>query len=254
MTNETTLRMPQELLRRGGFKDDEVAVGYGVLGLELMCRKVGLEDLGDTELLDFGCGFSFTQALINRSLPIRRYVGVDVSKDIIEFLRANVDDPRFKYHRIDAQNEMYNPDGEPMTESMALPIGEDRFDLISLFSVFTHMAPADSENLLRILHDHVKPDGRLFFSIYIDELTEGGHGLMDKVAAAAGEEHVGKIDTFQDLNAKKPLDWAVYSERYARELLEATGWTALSLSPPAADPSIGRVFIQHHFVCAPKPL
>jgi len=251
MTNETTLRMPQELLLRGGFKDDEAAVRYGVWGIEHMCQELGLEDLGETEVLDFGCGFSFTQALINRSLPIRRYVGVDVSEAIIEFLQRNVDDPRFEYQRINAHNEMYNPNGEPLSE-LVLPIGQRKFDLICLFSVFTHLAPHDFETMLRLLRAYVKPDGRLFFSVYIDELTEEGHGLMDKVALAAGDSHVGNIETFQDLNPEKPLDWAMYSERYARELIEATGWRALRLSPPATDPSSGRIFIQHHFVCAPS--
>src|SRR6266571_4950171 len=116
MTSETTLRIPPELLLRGGFKDDETAVRYGVWGIEHMCQELGLDDLGETEVLDFGCGFSFTQALINRSLPIRRYVGVDVSKEIIEFLRRNVEDPRFEYHVIAAHNEMYNPNGEPLSE------------------------------------------------------------------------------------------------------------------------------------------
>jgi SAM-dependent methyltransferase len=252
MRNETILRMTPELLRRGGFKDDETAVRYGIAGIERMCREVGLDDLSDTELLDFGCGFSFTQALTNRSLPIKRYVGVDVSEEILDFLAENVDDPRFEYYRIDAQNAMYNPAGEPLTESTSLPFGDQSFDLISLFSVFTHMAPADTEKLLRILRNHVKPDGRLFFSVYLDELTDDGHGLMDKVAATAGIERVGEIEEFADLNPKKPLDWAVYSQPYFRGLLDATGWTPLKLSPPAADPSIGRVYIQHHFVCAPS--
>ncbi len=225
MTNETTLRMPQELLLRGGFKDDEAAVRYGVWGIEHMCQELGLEDLGD--------------------------VGVDVSEAIIEFLQRNVDDPRFEYQRINAHNEMYNPNGEPLSE-LVLPIGQRKFDLICLFSVFTHLAPHDFETMLRLLRAYVKPDGRLFFSVYIDELTEEGHGLMDKVALAAGDSHVGNIETFQDLNPEKPLDWAMYSERYARELIEATGWRALRLSPPATDPSSGRIFIQHHFVCAPS--
>jgi SAM-dependent methyltransferase len=251
MSNQTTLRMPQELLRRGGFKDEETAIRYGVCGIERMCQALGIDDLGDTEVLDFGCGFSFTQALINRSLPIRRYVGVDVSEDIIEFLRRSVDDARFEYHRIDAHNEMYNPNGEPL-ERTALPLGTQNFDLICLLSVFTHLAPHDFEAMLRLLRNYVKPDGRLFFSLYIDELTKEGHGLMDKLARTAGDSVVGNIDKFQDLNPEKQLDWAVYSERFAREMIDATGWVALSLSAPARDPSSDRVFIQHHFVCAPK--
>jgi len=252
MINETTLQVPRQLLQLGGFKDDEAAIRYGVWGIEHMCQELGLDDLGNSEVLDFGCGFSFTQALINRSLPIRRYVGVDVSEEIIEFLRRSVDDPRFEYHRIDAHNEMYNPNGEPL-ETTVLPLGAQKFDLICLFSVFTHLAPHDFESMLRLLRNYVKPDGRLFFSLYIDELTKEGHGLMDKLARAADDSIVGNIDEFQDLNPEKELDWAVYSQRFAREMIEDTGWTAISLSQPATDPASDRILIQHHFVCAPKP-
>jgi SAM-dependent methyltransferase len=251
MTTDMTLRVPPEILRKGGFKDDEDAVRYGTWGIQRMCEELGVDDLGESEVLDIGCGFSLTQAIVNRGLPIRRYAGVDVSEEIIGFLRENVQDPRFEFHRIDAQNEMYNPAGEQLTDATKLPIGDARFDLICLFSVFTHMVPDDYVSMLRILRNHVKPDGRLFFSIYIDELTEGGHGLMDRIAERAGKSHVGQIETFQDLNPAKPLDWAVYSERYARELMEGAGWSPLSLSPPATDPASGRIYIQHHFVCAP---
>jgi hypothetical protein len=49
---------------------------------------------------------------------------------------------------------------------------------------------------------------------------------------------------FRDLDPAHPLKWAVYSEEFARELIEGTGWKALTLSPP-------NVHIEHHFVCAP---
>jgi hypothetical protein len=52
---------------------------------------------------------------------------------------------------------------------------------------------------------------------------------------------------FRDLDPDKPLKWAVYSEDYARSLIEETGWKALSLSPPDVNQ-----YIQHHFICAPS--
>jgi hypothetical protein len=113
--------------------------------------------------------------------------------------------------------------------------------------------------MLRVLRRYVKPDGRLFYTLYIDEPTDGGHGLVDAMrlkilrdvpaertaeALASGTE-TGSIETFRDLNPADPLKWAVYSERHARELIHGTGWTALSLSPPS------NAYIQHHFACAP---
>jgi SAM-dependent methyltransferase len=253
MTDELEVRVPPRLLFGGGFRDDEAAVRYGVCGIERMCQVLDLEDLRDIEVLDVGCGFAFTVALINRSLPVRRYVGIDVNEEMVEFLRGSVDDPRFEYYRLDAHNDMYNPDGKPLGET-ALPLESRKFDLICLFSVFTHLAPADYVMMLKLLRNYVKPDGRLFFSLYIDELTEEGHGLMDEIVRRGHKlgHATGKIDTFADLHPRRSLEWAVYSERYARELIDRTGWTALSLLPPQADPSSGATFVQHHFVCAPK--
>jgi hypothetical protein len=226
-----------------------------------MCQHLGLSDLGRTELLDFGCGVKFTQALINHSLPIKKYVGIDVDREMIDFLRANVHDPRFEYFHIDAGNDMYNPGGKVLSEQTELPIEGRSFDVICLFSVFTHLAPQDYRTILKLMRRHVKPDdGRLFYTLFIDERTDGGHGLMDKWADGLGRApsqtvvdymeknpaaSAGTTATFRDLDPSRPLKWALYSERYARELTEEAGWEIIELSPPD-------VYIQHHFICAPR--
>jgi SAM-dependent methyltransferase len=259
MKSDGALRVPVKF-ERGSMRGEE-AIASAIWLIEHMCEHLGLEDHANAEVLDFGCGVKFTQALINHSLPIKKYVGVDVYREMIDFLRENVHDPRFEYFHIDAHNELYNPDGETLSEDATLPIEGRAFDVICLFSVFTHLAPHDYRTMLKLLRRHVKPDGRLFFTLYIDELTAGGHGLMDGWTKALSQmpseelaKHMKKkpeavaqrrIETFKDLDPKKPLKWAVYSERYARELMEDTGWEAVSLSPPDAH-------IQHHFVCAPR--
>jgi SAM-dependent methyltransferase len=245
MAEQQVLQVPLRFRRVGPIRPEEEFVRVGVWQIEHMCQHLGIAHLGDTEVLDVGCGVRLTQAFINHSLPIRRYVGVDVNRDMIEFLRQNVADPRFEYHHIDVRNDMYNRRGKPLGEMTELPFGPRRFDLICLFSVFTHLAPDDYVNMLRLLRKHVKPDGRLFFSLYIDELTKDGHGLLDGLARKLGPSVAGKVETFQDRRPKHPLKWALYSERYARELIRGTGWTALTLSQPHRH-------IQHHFLCAPE--
>jgi SAM-dependent methyltransferase len=249
------LRIPDEF-RRGATRE-AASIESAVWLIEHMCSLLGLDDLGDTEILDVGCGIKFTRALIDRSLPVEKYVGIDVYREMIDFLRETVDDPRFEYFHIDVCNERYNPDGEVLSDDTRLPVGDRKFDVICLFSVFTHFAPHDYRSMLKVLRPYVKPDGRLFYTLYIDEITEGGYGLMDVMRARIRQDApaeriaealasgTGTIETFRDLNPADPLKWAVYSEPHARKLIERTGWKVLSLSPPT------NAYIQHHFVCAP---
>jgi SAM-dependent methyltransferase len=103
MTGRSGLSVPAKF-ERGPTHGDE-AIASAVWLIDNMCEQLGLEDLGDSEVLDFGCGVKFTQAITNRSLPIKKYVGVDVYGEMIDFLRENVHDPRFEYFHIDAHNE-----------------------------------------------------------------------------------------------------------------------------------------------------
>jgi SAM-dependent methyltransferase len=119
------------------------------------------------ELLDVGCGTKVVKTLLDNSMPIGRYVGIDASSEVIEWLQANVSDPRFEFHHLDAHNAMYNPEGIDLASFELLPVGPRRFDLICLFSVFTHLAPHDYVAMLRLLRRHAKPDARLLFSLFL---------------------------------------------------------------------------------------
>jgi SAM-dependent methyltransferase len=237
------LRVPSTF-RRGQRKDEQESIASAVAAIEHMCADLDLPDLGSSDVLDVGCGVKFTQALLNHDAPVQSYVGVDVYREMIEFLQSAVDDPRFEYHAIDIYNERYNRAGAPLTAATEFPVEGRTFDVIFLFSVFTHLAPDDYRAMLQVLRRYVAPTGRLFFTVYIDAVSEGGHGLMDAFARTSGPDFVGGIETFKDLDPDRPLLWAVYAEHYARALFEGTGWDIVALRPP--DP-----YMQHHFICAP---
>ena len=76
-----------------------------------MCDRFGVRDLRGMDVLDFGCGVRFTYAFLNRSVPVGSYVGVDMSSEVIAFLRSHVTDDRFAYIDLDARNDLYNPVG-----------------------------------------------------------------------------------------------------------------------------------------------
>ncbi len=252
------LVVPSELCRNA-IGDPEAVVDAAVWLIDHMCEHVGVPDLARREVLDFGCGVRFTQAFLNRAVPVRRYVGVDVSHAVVEFLRSNVSDPRFEFFHLDAQNDLYNPTGQPLSEMTVPEIEGQRFDLVCLFSVFTHLAPDDYRAMLRLLRRFVRPEGRLFFTLFINEETEAGYGYVDKLSRAmaasddprlkdALESQVGRREPpdFEDADPAQPLMVALYSRRYALELIDGTGWDVVSVSPPDAH-------LQHHIVCAPRP-
>ena len=219
------LEVPQHLHRN----DPGLAVvGYeytGELLMNLAMRRLGMASLADLDILDVGCGVRFTQAIINRSIPIKSYTGLEVHKPLVDFLNENVApfDDRFRFLHWNVRNSMYNQEGTELSGRQDLPTAES-FDLIWLFSVFTHLDPTDAQVMLQILRRHIRPKGKLFFSAFIDDNLTG----------------------FEDRVKDAPLFKAYYGRAYIQSLIEQTGWVVEGFF----DKDESR-FIQHHFVCAP---
>jgi SAM-dependent methyltransferase len=242
--SETAFAVPSELYR-GNLKENETEyLASARWLLQWMPELLGWQSLEGRSMLDVGCGTKFTQALLNDGIPVARYAGVDVYREMVEYLAANVTDPRFSYHHMNTQNEMYNPGGERLGDDTRLPLGNERFDLICLFSVFTHLEPHDYPHMLRMLRHQIKDDGRLVYSLFVDQASAGGHGLLDQVCKKLGVPWTANGQPFFDGNPSKPLHQAIYSAEYARELTEGTGWEIVELGDP-------QPYVQHHFVCRP---
>jgi SAM-dependent methyltransferase len=220
------LEVPQHLHRN----DPAMAVvGYEHSGqslINLAMRRLGIASLANLDILDVGCGVRFSQAIINRSIPIKSYTGLEVDKPIVDFLNENVAlfDDRFRFLHWDVRNLMYNQAGTELSVRQELPTAES-FDLIWLFSVFTHLDPTDAQAMLQILRRHIRPRGKLFFSAFIDDNLSG----------------------FEDRVKEAPLFKAYYGRAYMESLIERTGWTVEGFF----DTDESR-YIQHHFVCAPR--
>lgn len=258
------LDVPKEL-QRGRHRSDEAWRASAIELLELLARSFGRTDLSDADVLDVGCGTKFTKVMLEEGLPIRRYVGVDSSAAIVDFLTSAVDDPRFAFHHLDAHNDLYNPGGLPLASFDRLPLGPELFDIICLFSVFTHLSPTDYRAMLKVLRPHVAPGGGLIFSLFVDarmtpEVRQainqevkrrrdaGDPEVLSAIEArlsSADPDRIDEVPPFVDRVPDRPMLEAVYSEAYARELIEGTGWAAVSLHPP--QPPV----IQHYFICRP---
>lgn len=192
----------------------------GLWLLERLRKRLGAPTLARTHILDFGCGVRFTQAILNRKIPVASYTGVDCFPDMIDYLRSAVSDPRFSYYFFDALNPMYNSGGQPLGPATVLPVPRHDFDAITLFSVITHQYPQDGEAIFTILRRHVAPDGRLFFTCFLDP----------------------NLDTFEDRSPEQNAGRCFYNPTYLTSLVERCGWSVVNVEP-AEPPLIGDSFL-----------
>ncbi|MBX3313145.1 MAG: class I SAM-dependent methyltransferase [Actinobacteria bacterium] len=224
------LHVPKHL-QRSRTKDEESAMESAIALLGVLAEEMDRPDLGDVSMLDVGCGVKFSQALIEEDLPIGRYTGIDVYEPLITHLAAENTDPRFRYHHVDFFNGRYNPTGTPMTADSVLPLGDETFDLICGFSLFTHLDPTDFGIMLGLMGRHAHPDTRLVFTAFIDEHTEGGHGLIDRYSEASGTD-VSTGEAFRDFWPDDVLRVALYSRPHIGELIDASPWKVRSIKDP----------------------
>lgn len=243
-------------LHRSAYDDEQEWVNSARFAADLLARTVGSDRLEGIDLLDVGCGIKLTKILIDQEWPIASYAGVDVSDEVIRWLRGRVSDPRFSFHHLAARNELYNPQGAPLAEVEALPIGDRTFDLISLFSVFTHLDPLDYVAMLKLLRPHIRPDGVLLFSLFVKDpnnriaaMLREALGSDDPVVAQHAHDSIARkmVDDdalFVDEVPDTPLLRARYDNAYALSLVEGTGWSVSSLEPPDQ-------YIQNYMICRP---
>lgn len=192
----------------------------GMWLLEWMRLQIGFNDYADQKVLDFGCAVRFSQAIINTEAPIGRYVGVDVSRPMIEFLNDNVSDPRFSYYWLDAYHPLYNPLGTVLTPETALPFAEQDFDVACMFSLITHLYPADSKSIFSMLRRHVGGHGYLFFSCFLDD----------------------SISTFEDRSENRNGGICFYNTDFLTDLAESCGWRPINIAP-SVGPLIGQSLV-----------
>lgn len=216
------LSVPDELNRNSAEVHAQGAENTGTEIIALVTETLGLPDLAACDILDVGCGVRFTQAIINRQIQIGSYTGVDVYKPVIDFLQAEVSDPRFTFAWWNVHNDQYNQDGLPMEQQQGLPVS-GQFDIIWLFSVFTHLFPADAGALLKLMRKNIRDGGALVFTAFI----------------------VNDVPEFEN-RLPLPEIYACYSEDYMRSLLASAGWRLELLQPP----NIAR-HVQNLLVCRP---
>jgi len=161
--------LPPKYMRSGGveFKNDEYYYSSAKGVAQNLQSVFGLNS--ESRLLDVGCGTGrFAIGLWAQLGMIKKYVGIDVNPKSIEWCKKYIE-PNFKnsfFLRINAENELYNPEGEKILNKFQFPFEATSFDIIQLYSVFSHMVGDDVAIYLNEFNRLLPLSGNVFFTTF----------------------------------------------------------------------------------------
>ncbi len=125
----------------------------------------------ESRLLDIGCGPGRLLTGIFATFGrIREYVGLDVHQPSINWAAQNLaaGRPEVTFHHLPVLNERYNPKAERASANFTFPVPADHFEVVSLFSVFSHMNLADIAIYLREIRRALGSRGKVCCSLFVE--------------------------------------------------------------------------------------
>ena len=220
---EIKLEIPK-IFRRGSLQFRDMASVRS--GINIVNYMDQYKPIKNAKILDFGCGVKIAQALRQLDDPQKKYYGLDLYSEMIEFLQGELsDNKKYEFAKVPFHNDMYNKDGTPMLPDSKLPIKDVKADIICMFSVITHMNPEDTFAILSLLKRYASKETRLIFSCF---------------------SLPNQKEDFIDEDPKRPLLRALYNRDFLVDIIGRAGWDIVEEKP-----RIPRV-LNDNFICKIK--
>ncbi len=156
--------------------DEANFVGSGdfkIIGEEFLKYFIEIGGLKPSDsVLDIGCGIGRMALPLTRYLSkVGSYIGFDIVESGVNWCTKNISSKfaNFQFFLADVHNSysLYNPNGQYKAAKYKFPFKNHTFDFIFLTSVFTHMLPSDVENYIAEISRVLRPDGRVFLTIFV---------------------------------------------------------------------------------------
>lgn len=179
-----------------------------------------------SKILDIGCGNGRV------SMPMAKYLhedteyfGMDISKERIDWLKENVTSryPNIKFVYTDLYNKMYNIDGKIKAKDYRFPFEDNSFDLVLLFSVFTHMLPEDVENYMKEVYRVLKKGGKCWITYFL--INPYAKELIDEGSCRRRFTHEEGI--YMTSSKDRHESMVGYKENYIYDLYKKVGFKDL---------------------------
>ena len=121
-------------------------------------------------MLDIGCGYGHIAIPLTRFLSTDgSYMGIDVMRDAVLDCqqRIGTEFDQFSFAHLDVHNGIYNADTRQPAADARFDLPDEQFDVVFMFSVFSHMMPEDVSAYLCEIGRWLKPGGMLMTTFFI---------------------------------------------------------------------------------------
>lgn len=142
-------------------------INQGKHHLNLLKAYTGLKKTDS--VLDVGSGIGRTAIALTEYLDTTAvYEGFDVVKKGVDWCNKKIkkDYPNFNFTYIPLHNDLYNT-SKDKASNYAFPFNSDSFNVVYLFSVFTHMKIAEIENYISEIDRVLKPGGKCLATFFL---------------------------------------------------------------------------------------
>jgi SAM-dependent methyltransferase len=122
----------------------------------------------EATVLDVGSGIGRSAVALTAFLrPPGRYEGFDVVEKGVRWCQQRIsrDHAHFRFTYVPLHNDLYNATGQDAT-AFRFPYPDAQFDAVFLFSVFTHMVPAEIGHYLQEISRVLRPGGQCLASFF----------------------------------------------------------------------------------------
>ena len=161
--------LPAKHLRLGGteFKDDSYFLASAKAEAERL--RVRCDYASGQSVLDIGCGVGrLPIGILAQTTSLSGYVGVDVDPSVIDWCKKYLKSGA-SFHTVNVLNQRYNPGGTALNGNFHFPFRDHSFDVLYLYSVFSHMLPDDIAVYLAEFHRLMKTTATLFFTAFAED-------------------------------------------------------------------------------------
>ncbi|QQE12442.1 class I SAM-dependent methyltransferase [Planctomycetota bacterium] len=171
--NGYRLPMPENRYCTPEFKDDNYFVNSSKKEVDRLVEYANLKE--GSRVLDIGSGQGRLAIGLAHFFPkLDSYFGLDVDRHSVDWCKRNISSVQenFNFLHLDIENERYNPNGYKLDTPVQLPFKDNSFDIIFLYSVFTHMRSKDVKFYLSEIKRMLAKDSYVLFTAYSEENCE----------------------------------------------------------------------------------
>jgi len=180
----------------------------------------GLPPEAYDSVVDFGCGCGRVARQLLLQIPRpRRYVGIDVHREMIEWCRDHLTpvDPEFRFFHHDVYAHSYAP-GNTLRLGQPFPVPDGECSFVIAISVFTHLYSRQALYYLHEVARILRADGVALTTWFFFDRDSFPFLLEGPFCLSAGESD--------------PTQAVLYDRRWFIETVRTMGLSVQSTTPP----------------------